>query len=398
MAVSFKGPAKRIEDVDLPRVGHEIGVGEDEVHAVMDVEAAGSGFDSQGRVKMLFEPHVFDRLLRDEPEKLSRARALGVAYPRWGTKPYPGDSYPRLEVAMRIDETAALKASSWGLGQILGDNYKAAGYPSPQAMVKDFTLDEDNHLEAMIRFIKSKRLDRFLRAHAWAAFANGYNGPQYAKHNYHGKLAARFAHWQRIRDTPWQPGQEHDEDVAPTADPEIEDVQSRLAAMGYWPGQVDGKWGGMLAGAIAAFKNDYGVVGKPEIDDALLAAIADAEEQQFTRPVSSERANATAADLHDEVPTVRETWRSRLAAKLGLGSVGGVGFLSWISEQFEALRENSIAQWLLSGNAKWYVVVAIGVGVLGFIWWSQRKAEHSTIVAYREGRLLSGEQPQEDQP
>ena len=51
----FKGAAKRIEDTDLPRIGATIGVGEDELHAFMDVEAAGSGFDSAGRPKMLFE-------------------------------------------------------------------------------------------------------------------------------------------------------------------------------------------------------------------------------------------------------------------------------------------------------------------------------------------------------
>lgn len=54
----WKGKAKRIEDIDLPRIGAMIGVGEDEIHAVLDVESAGSGFDSKGRVKMLFEPHV----------------------------------------------------------------------------------------------------------------------------------------------------------------------------------------------------------------------------------------------------------------------------------------------------------------------------------------------------
>lgn len=43
MDLSFKGRAKRLDDVDLPRIGHQIGVGEDEIHAFMDVEAAGSG-------------------------------------------------------------------------------------------------------------------------------------------------------------------------------------------------------------------------------------------------------------------------------------------------------------------------------------------------------------------
>ena len=47
----FKGAAKRIEDIDLPRLGVQIGVGEDELHAFMDAETRGSGFDSQAGVQ-----------------------------------------------------------------------------------------------------------------------------------------------------------------------------------------------------------------------------------------------------------------------------------------------------------------------------------------------------------
>ena len=56
MTIKFTGRAKRLEDIDLPRIGHEIGVGEDEIHAIIDVEAAGSGFDSKGRVKAAVLP------------------------------------------------------------------------------------------------------------------------------------------------------------------------------------------------------------------------------------------------------------------------------------------------------------------------------------------------------
>ncbi len=65
--------------IDLPRVGHQIGVGEDEIHAFMDVEASGSGFDDRGRPKMLFEPRVFYRNLRGP--KRDQAVKEGLAYP-----------------------------------------------------------------------------------------------------------------------------------------------------------------------------------------------------------------------------------------------------------------------------------------------------------------------------
>jgi hypothetical protein len=205
LMAGFKGAAKRIEDVDLPRIAYEIGCGEDELHAIIDVEAPKSGFDALGRPRILFEPHVFYRNL---PEGLRRgAVAAKLACQSWGQLPYGKESeqYPKLMQALKIHETAALKACSWGRAQILGENHLAAGYASPQEMVVDFTLDEDNHLEAMVRFIKANGLDDELRQHNWAAFARGYNGPQYAKNGYHTKLKAAYEKWSRIKDTPWAP-------------------------------------------------------------------------------------------------------------------------------------------------------------------------------------------------
>lgn len=198
----FRGSAKRLEDLDIPRIAATIGCGEDHLHAFMDVEAAGSGFDSQGRPKMLFEPHVFYRNLQGE--KRARAVKAGLAYPLW-KRDYPKGSYPRLLAAIEIDETAALKAASWGLGQILGENHKLVGYSTPQAMVRAFVDDEEAHLEAIVAFLKGKGLDKYLRAHNWAEVARGYNGAQYAKNGYHTKMRAAFAKWQGIRDTPWPP-------------------------------------------------------------------------------------------------------------------------------------------------------------------------------------------------
>jgi hypothetical protein len=201
----FRGRAKRLDDLDLPRIGHRIGVGEDELHAFMEVEARGSGFDKQGRPALLFEPHLFWRELAGTQR--AQAAAQGLAYPSWRSGAYPADSYPRLTAAMSINETAAIRSASWGLGQILGSNHKAAGYATPQLMVLAFMDDEETHLEAMVNFLIANNLDDDLRAHRWETLARGYNGPAFAKHNYHGRLAAAFAKWRKIKDTPWTPGQ-----------------------------------------------------------------------------------------------------------------------------------------------------------------------------------------------
>lgn len=199
----FKGKAKRLDDIDLPAIGAIIGVGEDELHAFMDVEAAGSGFDNEGRPKMLFEPHKFYNNL--SPARRKVAMEYGLAYPKWGEKPYPRDSYPRLGKAMAIDRHAALKSCSWGLGQVMGENYKQVGYKSPWAMVEAFMHDEEAHLKAIVQFLIANNIDDDLREHRWNVVARVYNGPGYAKHGYHTRMEAAYKKWAKIKDTPYEP-------------------------------------------------------------------------------------------------------------------------------------------------------------------------------------------------
>lgn len=282
----FRGAARHIDDIDLPRIGRRIGVGEDEIHAFMEVEAAGSGFDGQGRPKMLFEPHVFWRQLSDivivngkkiykATPKRNTAVTTGLAYEKWGATKYPPDSYTRLGKAMAIDETAALKSSSWGLGQVLGENYKAVGYSSVQSMVGAFMEDEEAHLEAMIQFLIANHIDDDLRAHRWSAVARVYNGPGYKTHNYDGRMAAAFAKWQRIRDTPWSPSDaEPSEPISPPMEPGpidravmVREAQMLLAALGYDPGPIDGIEGKRTTTATLAYQKtkselaDDGIIG-----------------------------------------------------------------------------------------------------------------------------------------
>jgi hypothetical protein len=200
----FQGAAKRLDDIDLPRIASKIGCGEDELHAFMDVEASGSGFDKKGRPKMLFEPHVFYRNL--PVSKRDEAVRAGLAYKAWKPGNYPADSYPRLLKAMAIDETAALKAASWGLGQILGENHKMVGYATPHQMVRAFMEDEEKHLKATVAFLIEAGIADDLKAHRWAVVARVYNGKEYARHNYHGRMAMAYAKWSKIKDTPWTPG------------------------------------------------------------------------------------------------------------------------------------------------------------------------------------------------
>lgn len=216
----WKGKAKKIDDYDIPRIGHIIGVGEDEIHAVLDVESRGTGFNKDGSVIKLFEEHVFYRNL----PRMMRADAVNknIAWKSW-RRNYK-NNHAKFLKAYEFHPTAALKACSWGLGQILGENYRLAGFDNVQDMVEAFAHDEANQLEGMINFIKSANLDDELRRHDWRGFARGYNGPGYERNNYHTRLARRFAWWQRKPDTKWHPGMAEKEEVE--AEEEIKQLEA----------------------------------------------------------------------------------------------------------------------------------------------------------------------------
>lgn len=200
--MDFKGRAKRLDDIDLPKLGAQIGVGEDELHAFIDVETRGSGFDTQGRPRILFERHIFYRYL--PAEKRKQAEKLGLASKTPGGYGKESEQYAKLSQAMKIDEQAALFACSWGLAQIMGFNHKSAGYSTVKDMIASFMDDEENHLQAAVTFIVNNKLDDNLRAHDWAGFALGYNGKNYKINSYDEKLADAYAKWKRIKDTPWR--------------------------------------------------------------------------------------------------------------------------------------------------------------------------------------------------
>lgn len=339
-AAGFRGIAKRIEDLDLPRIGHMIGVGEDEIHAVMDVEAAGSGFDGQGRPKILYEPHVFYRNSSGSARALAVAK--GLAYAVWKPGSYPKDSYPRFLAALDIDETAAIKACSWGLSQILGENFVAAGYDTPQDMVVDFAADEDNHLEAMVRFIKANRLDDELRAHNWAGFARGYNGVRYRENRYDEKLAAAYAWWSKKPDTPWSPDMPEDplpapvtpvtpppapSPLPPRSGPVWEAYQRLATYFGDPPPKETAMVGGIIAGAAAS--KIGGVIADAVVDAVTRAARRDTNvlEPAAAKEVAVDAALEVKRDprireLEDHIEHVTNT-ESPLRSRVTQGATGG---------------------------------------------------------------------------
>ncbi|CDN52548.1 Peptidoglycan-binding domain 1 protein [Neorhizobium galegae bv. officinalis bv. officinalis str. HAMBI 1141] len=378
----FKGAAVRLDDIDIPRIGSEIGVGEDEIHAFMDVEAAGSGFDGQGRPKILFEPHVFYRNLTGK--KRDEAVKQGLAYSSWGEKPYPKDSYPRLIMAMAIDETAAIKATSWGLTQILGENCKGAGYATPQAMVLAFMADEENHLAATVSLLKHMGIADDLKAHAWAVVARVWNGPGYRKNKYDTKMAAAYAKWAKVRDTPFSAGANKASTNVDTASGKtdrttVRVVQERLKELGYTEvGNPDGKMGKLTKTAILAFRNENDLPVSDVIDDALLQALDGAS------PRSLPRNDAEPAAVRQAVPEVQ----SNFLTKVGAGTLAGTlatGSVTDLASKAEGVR-SFISPWkeMFSDIPSW-AWLGCGALVLVAIMMIARRGELKGIEAFQAG-------------
>lgn len=196
-AEDFIGSSLPVQDHDIDSIAEGIGVSSAALRAVIAVESAGKGFDSDHRPKALFERHhFFKHLSQKKPDVLQEAVDEGLAYTKWGLKPYPKGSdavYDEIVRACAIDETCALLSTSWGMGQIMGSNYKMVGCDSVQDMVAEARSGEAGQLRQMAAFIKSAGLADELASQNWAGFAKGYNGPGYAQNKYDEKLAAAYS-------------------------------------------------------------------------------------------------------------------------------------------------------------------------------------------------------------
>lgn len=169
--------------------------------AVQEVETGGrGGFFAPGKPAILFEGHILWSELKkrgQNPEDLLKCNPgySDILYPQWTTKHYLGGikEYDRLDRAIAINRDAALCSASWGMFQIMGNNHTVCGKKTVDDFVEAMKSGELAQMLLFCRFIRgNSRLAEAIRDIGkdpdWTTFARYYNGPAYAKNDYHGKL------------------------------------------------------------------------------------------------------------------------------------------------------------------------------------------------------------------
>ena len=160
------------------------------IKAVVETEVAIRGaFDGDGRPTILYERHKFSKHTggRYDATHPDLSNPVGGGYGRFS------EQYPKLERAMKLNSSAALKSASWGAFQILGENHVQAGHATVEAFVAAMKSGILTQAEAFVAFVLANRtLLSALRARNWSTFARIYNGPAYKKFAYDDKMRSNY--------------------------------------------------------------------------------------------------------------------------------------------------------------------------------------------------------------
>lgn len=309
--------------------------------ADVEVETAGNPND------FLFERHIFHReLSARQPAKLAQAVKLGLAYPAWRPKTASDkgqyfdersteERMALLAKAKAIDEDCALRACSWGLPQIMGNECHEVGFPNAKAMVAFMASGGvPAHLELMVRFLKARNLISAMERKDWAYYALRYNGKGYKRNQYDTRLAAADKKWERrLPALEAAPAAEFPEEHL--SGEQIKQVQIKLRQLGYAEvGNPDKRWGDKTGAAIWAFQKHEGLPTTGHYDDATRAALATAE----PRPVPEVRAETSLDDLRAAgSTTVANADKGSIAGVLKMGAGGATVLASIAGKGSEAI-------------------------------------------------------------
>jgi hypothetical protein len=250
---AFVGSSHALSGDGVAEAAMSIGASIPELWAVIGVETSGCGFLADRRPEILFERHKFHQLTG------GRFDDGDISAPQPGGYGAAGAfQYDRLHRAMACDRVAALRSTSWGLGQILGMNCGMVGFRDVEAFVDAMCESEDAQLTAVSAFIRGAGLAGALRTHDWSSFARGYNGANYARNQYDVRLRGEH--------------QKYATGLLP--DLHVRAIQLYLRYQGFKPGPVDGFYGSLTRSALVEYQRRTGLPATGEIDEATLSSLA----------------------------------------------------------------------------------------------------------------------------
>ena len=256
----FQGNGTPLSGDGFVAVANDLSVSAPEIWTVMAIETSGCGYLPDRRPQILFERHIFHKLTGGQYDDGDISDPTPGGYGQRGAA-----QYDRLARAIAKDRRAALQSASWGLGQVMGMNFAVAGFGDVEDMVVAMVGSEDQQLLAMGKFLTRTGLGASLRAHNWAAFARGYNGPNYAINRYDVRLNAEY--------------QKYSASGVPDLD--VRAAQLYLTYLGFHPGSIDGIAGQHTMDALAQFQAQNGIGASTSIDDQCVAQLRDALTKPF---------------------------------------------------------------------------------------------------------------------
>lgn len=200
-AIEALAPSAKLhlDEADFKAAADLLGVEVAAVRAVAEIEAAGRGFLPDLRPQVLFEAHVFQRETKSRFASAKDSRGKALSSPRWDKSLYGAAGAwqwdGRLDPAAKLDWGAAHRSASFGMFQIMGFNHTAVGHPTIEGFVQAAHSGAPAHLDMLVKFVRSKKLDGALRNRNWQAFARGYNGAGFRANQYDTKLANAYRKW-----------------------------------------------------------------------------------------------------------------------------------------------------------------------------------------------------------
>jgi N-acetylmuramidase len=180
------GDRDRLSAAAVAASAKRLGVPSAVMAAIVEVEAAGrEGFGLAGLPAMTFEPAVFSHLTGHRHDNANP----DISYPVADARKLPASQelrWKQLAKSYVMDRDAALKAASWGMFVMRGEEHQAYGFETAAAMAASLAGAEARQLEALEEWIVRQDLTGALKKRDWIAYGA-------AREPAHGKaLASRL--------------------------------------------------------------------------------------------------------------------------------------------------------------------------------------------------------------